>query len=93
MTLFQKNSWICLAIFCVLNIFNLNHLWAAEKPDPGVKGKMMETTKDAKRGTKKGYRKIQDKTCEVINGKAKCFAKKVKHSMENEMDKVKDAAD
>lgn len=79
--------------FCVLNIFNLNHSLASENPDEGIKGKMTETTKDVKRGTKKGIRKIQDKSCEVINGKTKCWPKKVKHSVENEIDKAKDAAD
>lgn len=92
MTLYQK-KFGCLMLFGALSIFNLNHSLANENSDEGIKEKMEETAKDVKRGTKKGVRKIQDKSCEVVNGKTKCWPKKVKHSVQNEMDKVKDAAD
>ena len=54
---------------------------------------MSETSNDVKRETKKGVRKVQDKSCEVIDGKTKCLPKKVKHAVENQMDKAKDIAD
>ena len=37
---------------------------------------------------KKTYRKADDKVCEMFNGKLKCVAKKVKHSVENAADSI-----
>ncbi len=37
---------------------------------------------------KKGYRTVKDKTCEMVNGKMECAAKKLKHKGQNMMDKA-----
>ncbi len=54
--------------------------------------KMSEAGQDMKKGTKKSYRDVKDKTCEMINGKMECVAKKVKHKVQNGMDEVSDKA-
>jgi hypothetical protein len=61
------------------------------------KEKMEERTKEAAsdtgRGLKSASRKVQDETCEMINGKMECAMKKTKHSIQNGADKVEDAMD
>jgi hypothetical protein len=42
-------------------------------------------SKDAVKST---YRNVQDKTCEMLNGKMECFAKKAKHKVQNVLDKA-----
>ncbi len=37
---------------------------------------------------KKTYRSAKDKTCEMVNGKMDCAAKKLKHKAQNAADKV-----
>ncbi len=61
--------------------------------DETVKQKAEETMNDAKRSAKKAARDAKDKTCELVNGKMECAAKKVKHSIQNGADKVEDAID
>jgi F0F1-type ATP synthase membrane subunit b/b' len=61
--------------------------------DETMKEKAKETMNDAKRGAKKAARAAEDKTCEMVNGKMECAAKKVKHSIQNGADKVEDAMD
>lgn len=51
-----------------------------------------ETYQDTKDGVKKTYRKVEDKTCEMINGKMECVAKKVANKTKNAADEVKDKA-
>lgn len=41
---------------------------------------------------KKGARKVQDETCEMINGKMECIAKKVKHKAQNAGDAIETKA-
>lgn len=36
---------------------------------------------------------VEDKTCEMVNSKMECEAKKNKHTMQNSTDKVEDAVD
>jgi len=57
-----------------------------------VKSDTKEAYQDTKKAAKKTYRKASDKTCEMINGKMECAAKKVKHSVQNGVDEVKDKA-
>jgi hypothetical protein len=61
--------------------------------DETVKEKAEEAANDTKRGIKKGARAVEDKACEMVNGKMECAAKKIKHSMQNGADKVEDAVD
>lgn len=51
-----------------------------------------EATQDAGKAVKKGVRKVKDETCEMVNGKMECAAKKVKHKIQNGVDEVKDKA-
>lgn len=37
---------------------------------------------------KEGYRNIEDKVCETVNGKSKCIGKKIKHKAETLKDKT-----
>jgi hypothetical protein len=52
-----------------------------------------EAAHDAKKNAKKATRKIKDKTCEMVNGKMECTAKKIKHKAQNAMDEAKDKVD
>ena len=65
--------------------------------DKAIASSAKSTTKeigsDTKRVAKKGTRKIKDEVCEMIDGKMKCMAKKIKHAAKNTGDKVKDAVD
>ena len=61
--------------------------------DTTVKEDAKELAADSKRGTKKAVRAVKDKTCEMINGKMECAAKKVKHSIQNGAGHVEDAVD
>jgi len=55
--------------------------------------KMREVRSDAKRAAKNASREVEDKTCELINGKMQCTLKKAKHSIEKSSDEIEDAAD
>ena len=61
--------------------------------DETVKEKVVEAGKDTKRAMKKGARKVKDETCEMVNGKMKCVANKIKHSAQNAGDAIEDAVD
>lgn len=93
MTISKRYRWISFLIFFVLGTFGTDRVFSNDNSDEGLKVKVSRSAKTIKRGTKKGIRKAQDKTCEVINGKTSCVAKKVKHSIQNEMDKAKDTVD
>ena len=66
------------------------HSFAA---DDTVGEKAEEAAKDTGRAVKKGARKVKDKTCEMVNGKMDCAAKKLKHKAQNVGDKIEDATD
>lgn len=52
-----------------------------------------EAARDTGRGVKSTTRKVQDETCEMVNGKAECAVKKSKHTIQNAGDKFEDAMD
>lgn len=52
-----------------------------------------KAARNTKTGVKKGARAIQDKTCEMINGKIQCLGKKMKHKIENATDDIKDKSE
>lgn len=52
-----------------------------------------EAGRDTVKHTKKLGREVQDKTCEMINGKMECTMKKLKHKAQNAIDEVKDKSD
>ena len=61
--------------------------------DRTVKQEMNEVSRDLNRGTSKAVREIKDQTCEMVNGKMECAAKKVKHSIQNITDDIEDAVE
>jgi len=50
-----------------------------------------EAAQDAKKNAKKLARKTKDETCEIVNGKVKCFKDRVKHKAQNLKDELEDA--
>jgi hypothetical protein len=61
--------------------------------DHTTKADVKEAANDTARAAKKAGRKVKDEVCEMIDGKMKCVAKKIKHSAQNAGDKVEDALD
>jgi hypothetical protein len=52
-----------------------------------------EGVSDVKKTVRKGVRKSKDKTCELVNGKMECAAKKLKHKAQNVGDDINDKMD
>lgn len=64
-----------------------------QKVDAGIaktKDVSKETYEDVRDGSKKAYRKVQDETCEMINGKMECAVKRTENKVKNSYDKAKD---
>lgn len=61
--------------------------------DETVGEKAEEAINDTKRAAKKAARKVEDKTCEMVNGKMECLAKKAGNKLKDAGDKVEDAID
>lgn len=61
--------------------------------EPTVKEKAVEAGKDLKKNAKKGWNKVKDETCTLVNGKMECAAKRLKHEAENLGNEVKDKVD
>lgn len=73
---------LCLGIFGAFSVqAEETNLEKAEN----VKNKTVDSVKNTARD-------IKDKTCEMINGKMECVAKKVKHTGQNAMDATKTKA-
>lgn len=49
-----------------------------------------EIGQDTVKEVKSGVRKIQDETCELIDGKVECAAQKAKHKAQDAMDEAED---
>lgn len=65
---------------------------AEQTLDKAVEG-TKELGNDTARAVKKAGREIEDKACEMVNGKLDCATKKIEHAAENAADKAKDLAD
>jgi uncharacterized protein YjbJ (UPF0337 family) len=85
-----KTLFTAMMMTTMAGAFTITH---AHAEDTTVKEKAAEAGNDTKRAVKKGARKVKDETCEMVNGKMECAAKKAKHTMQNAGDKVKDAVD
>ena len=59
----------------------------------GLGEKVNESAKDTGKAVRKGARSLKDKTCEMVDGKMNCAAKKLKHKAQNAGDEVKDKVD
>ena len=42
----------------------------------------------ATNSVKRGYRRVKDKTCELVDGKMNCVGKKIKHKLQNASDRT-----
>ena len=80
---------LALLTFAGINILSVNQAVSEET----LTEKTKELGRDVNRGTKKAVRKVKDETCEMVNGKMECAAKKVKHSIQNTADDVEDAVE
>lgn len=58
-----------------------------------VAEKAKETATDVKKSVKKGAHRVQEKGCELVNGKMKCLGDKIKNRGTEVKDEVKDLAD
>lgn len=58
--------------------------------DDTLGDKVQESAEDAAKNTKKAYRGMRDKTCEMVNGKMKCIEQKAINKAKNAKDEVKD---
>lgn len=65
--------------------------WEAKKEK--MEERTDEAVKDTGRGVKSTSRKVEDKTCEMVNGKAECAVERSKHTIQGAGDKVEDALD
>lgn len=83
---------LILLLFAIM-IFSMTSVFADKTKKTEVRQEMEEVGRDTKRGTSKAFREVKDETCELINGKMECAAKKVKHSIQNGADQVEDAID
>lgn len=88
----QLNVKVFFTIFVTIVLAGVSHI-DVSYADETVKEKAAEVANDTKRAVKKGARKIKDETCEMVDGKMKCVAKKIKHSVQNAGDKIEDAVD
>ena len=90
-----------LLVFMFALIFNLFRRNMAVSASPNNKGKdqtvrkekMGETINDSRRSTREGWRKVKNESCEMVNGKTKCFVKKAKHTAESGADRLEDLVD
>lgn len=57
-----------------------------------VEANAKEMKDDTVKGAKKMGRKVKDKTCEWVNGKMECAAKRAGNAVKNGVDEVKDKA-
>ena len=58
-----------------------------------VSEKAKETATDVKKSVKKGAHRVQEKGCEMVNGKMQCLGDKLKNRGTEVKDEVKDLAD
>lgn len=58
-----------------------------------VTEKAQETATDVKKSVKKGAHRVEEKGCEMVNGKMQCLGKKAKNRGEEVKDEVKDMVD
>jgi cytochrome c5 len=65
----------------------------AKAEDSKAVSEVKEAGRDVKKGAKKAGRKVKDETCEMVNGKMECAAKKAGHKIENAGDELKDKAE
>lgn len=63
---------------------------AMAETDKPLSQDVKEAVQDTKKVAKKAGRKVKDETCEMVNGKMECAAKRVGNKIKNGVDEVKD---
>lgn len=58
-----------------------------------VENTAKETIKDVKKEAKKAAHRVDEKACEMVNGKMECLGKKIKNRATEVKDEVKDMAE
>lgn len=86
----MKSFWIVLIALTSLSAFANSNM---EEKKQKMEERTDEATADMGRGIRRTSREVKDKTCELVNGKMECAARKVKHSIQNGVDKAEDAVD
>lgn len=61
--------------------------------EESAKETVKEAGRDVKKGAKKAYRNMKDKTCEMVNGKMECAVKKGVNKAKNAGDEIGDKAE
>jgi hypothetical protein len=88
----EKNVLYTILATTLIGLTGMRTSFSGERTQK-VKQSMEETTNDTRRGVKKAGRAVEDKTCELVNGKMKCAAKRVKNGILNGTDKIEDAVE
>lgn len=88
----EKNVLYAIMVTTLIGLTGMRTSFSGET-NQKVKQSMEETTNETRRGAKKTGRAIQDKTCELVNGKMECAAKRVKNGILNTTDKIEDAVE
>lgn len=78
-------------VLALLGIISLPAFSEDKKSE--TKSEAVELKNDTVRGAKKAVRAVEDKACEMINGKMECAVKKIKNSAKNAGDQVEDIVD
>jgi len=78
-----------LAAFLLAFVLQVGVSAHAEESTSEKVGTAMDKTGDS---AKKAYRDAKDKTCEMVNGKMECTAKKVGHKIQNATDSARTKA-
>ncbi len=88
----EKNVLYTIVATSLIGLMDMRTSFS-EETTKKVKQSMEETSNDARRGAKKAGRAIEDKTCELVNGKMECAAKRVKNDILNTTDRIEDAVE
>ena len=74
----------------ILGVASVGFSAMAEEHNKPLSQDVKEAVQDTKKVAKKAGRKVKDETCEMVNGKMECAAKKVGNKIKNGVDEVKD---
>lgn len=82
-----------LAIASFLTVVSVSEQAFAGEKTQKMKQEAREAGNDTRRGMNRAGRKVQDATCEMINGKMECAGRRGMNAVKNGADKVEDAVD
>jgi hypothetical protein len=88
----EKNVFYTIMATAMIGLTGMRTSFSGESTQK-IKQSMEESSNDARRSVMKGARTLEDKTCELVNGKMECAAKRVKNEILNGTDRIEDAID